>query len=86
MPIPFFCIATNVETGKQVILDKGNLAQAVMASGALPSLYQPVVINDQVLIDGGVVNNYPIDELKAKGVDVIIGVDVQDTFGNKGRT
>ncbi|GGK23734.1 patatin [Yeosuana aromativorans] len=83
LPIPFFCIATDVETGQQVILDKGNLAQSVMASGALPSLYQPVVINDQVLVDGGVVNNYPIDELKAKGVDVIIGVDVQDTLATR---
>lgn len=83
LPIPFFCIATDVETGKQVILDKGNLAQSVMASGALPSLYQPVVINDQVLVDGGVVNNYPIDELKEKGVDVVIGVDVQDTLATR---
>ncbi|WP_345275592.1 patatin-like phospholipase family protein [Litoribaculum gwangyangense] len=77
LPIPFFCIATNVETGKQVILDKGNLTQSVMASGALPSLFQPVVINDEVLIDGGVVNNYPVDELRSKGMDIIIGVDVQ---------
>tara|TARA_R110000868_G_scaffold80158_11_gene228018 strand:+ start:3115 stop:5355 length:2241 start_codon:yes stop_codon:yes gene_type:complete len=77
LPIPFFCIATNVESGQQVILDKGNLAQAVIASGALPTLFQPVIIDDQILIDGGVVNNYPVDELKAKGVDVIIGVDVQ---------
>ncbi len=78
LPIPFFCIATNVENGKQVILVKGNLTQSIMASGALPSLFQPVMINNQMLIDGGVVNNYPIDELRAKGMDVIIGVDVQD--------
>ena len=78
LPIPFFCIATNIETGEPVFLDRGNLAQAIMASGALPSLFQPVVIDDQVLTDGGVVNNYPVDELRAKGVDVIIGVDVQD--------
>ncbi|WP_111307767.1 patatin-like phospholipase family protein [Confluentibacter sediminis] len=78
LPIPFFCIATNIETGKAVVLDKGNLSQAVMASGAFPSLFQPVIINDQVLIDGGVVNNYPIDELREKGMDIIIGVDVQD--------
>ncbi|WP_298238715.1 patatin-like phospholipase family protein [uncultured Algibacter sp.] len=83
LPIPFFCIATNAETGKQVILDKGNLTQAIMASGALPSLFQPVEINDTVLIDGGVVNNYPIDELRAKGVDIIIGVDVQDDLLNR---
>ena len=83
LPIPFFCIATDVETGQQVVLDKGNLAQAVKASGAFPSLFQPVLINDRLLIDGGVVNNYPIDELKAKGMDVIIGVDVQDGLANR---
>ncbi len=77
LPIPFFCVATDVETGQDVILDSGNLAQAVLASGAFPSLFQPVIIDDRVLIDGGVINNYPIDELKAKGMDVIIGVDVQ---------
>ncbi len=83
LPIPFFCVATNVETGKEVILDHGYLPEAVSASGALPSLFRPVVINDTVLIDGGVVNNYPIDEVRAKGMDIIIGVDVQDSL--KGR-
>src|SRR5690606_34164934 len=83
LPIPFFCVATDVETGKAVILDHGNLAQAVTASGAFPSLFQPVVIDDRILIDGGVVNNYPIDELKAKGMDIIIGVDVQDGLATR---
>lgn len=78
LPIPFFCIATNVETGKMVVLDKGYLPRAITASGALPSLFSPVVIDDVLLVDGGVVNNYPIDEVRAKGMDVIIGVDVQD--------
>ncbi|OMP32541.1 patatin-like phospholipase family protein [Mangrovimonas sp. DI 80] len=83
LPIPFFCTATNVETGKAVYLERGNLAQSVTASGAFPSLFQPVIINDQLLIDGGVTNNYPIDELKAKGMDVIIGVDVQDDLATR---
>lgn len=78
LPIPFFCVATDVETGTAVILDKGNLTQSIMASGALPTLFQPVEINNRVLIDGGVANNYPVDELRAKGAEVIIGVDVQD--------
>ncbi|CAH8281254.1 NTE family protein [Mariniflexile fucanivorans] len=83
LPIPFFCIATNIETGKAVILDSGNLAQSIMASGALPSLFQPVNINGQILIDGGVANNYPVDELRAKGMDIIIGVDVQDGLATR---
>jgi len=83
LPIPFFCIATNVENGEAVVLDSGNLAQAVTASGAFPSLFQPVIINNQLLIDGGVVNNYPINELKAKGMDIIIGVDVQDELRDR---
>ncbi|TYA60114.1 patatin-like phospholipase family protein [Formosa maritima] len=77
LPIPFFCLATNVETGQAVILDSGSLPLAITASGAFPSLFQPVMIDNQLLIDGGVVNNYPIDELKAKGMNLIIGVDVQ---------
>ena len=80
LPIPFFCIATNIETGKPVELNSGYLPQAISASGALPSLFNPVVIDDQILIDGGVVNNYPVNTLRAKGVDLIIGVDVQDSL------
>ncbi len=83
LPTPFLCVATNIETGKQVVLENGNLAQSVIASGALPSLFQPVIINEQMLVDGGVVNNYPIDELRAKGVDIIIGVDVQDGLATR---
>ncbi|MCB4807521.1 patatin-like phospholipase family protein [Tamlana sp. 62-3] len=78
LPIPFFCVATNVETGDEVYLEKGNLPLSVLASAALPSVFKPVFINDEMLIDGGVTNNYPVDELRAKGMDIIIGVDVQD--------
>lgn len=77
LPIPFLCVATDVETGEEVILKEGYLPQVVMASGALPSLFEPVRIGNRLLIDGGVVNNYPIREVKAMGADVIIGVDVQ---------
>lgn len=83
LPIPFFCMATNVETGQAVVLDKGSLPLAITASGAFPSLFQPVMINNELLIDGGVVNNYPIDELKAKGMNLIIGVDVQDGLATR---
>ncbi|MBC3845471.1 patatin-like phospholipase family protein [Winogradskyella echinorum] len=83
LPIPFFCIATDIETGESIIMDKGKLAEAVTASGALPSLFQPVIIDDKILIDGGVTNNFPVEELRAKGMDIIIGIDVQDDLKDK---
>ncbi|TVZ15876.1 patatin-like phospholipase family protein [Maribacter sp. MAR_2009_72] len=83
LPTPFVCVATDIETGKQVILNKGYLPEAVLASGTLPSLFEPTIIDDKVLIDGGVVNNYPIDEVLAMGADIIIGVDVQHDLSDR---
>ncbi|MBU2995692.1 patatin-like phospholipase family protein [Cellulophaga baltica] len=83
LPIPFFCVATNVETGDPVVLDKGYLPEAIMASGTFPSLFEPTEIDGNVLIDGGVVNNYPVDGVKKMGADVIIGVDVQHGLSNR---
>lgn len=60
LPTPFICIATNIETGKQVLLNKGNLPHAMLASAAFPYLFSPVEINGELLVDGGIVNNYPI--------------------------
>lgn len=78
LPIPFVCIATDIETGREVVLRKGILPDAILASAAFPSLYSPVEIDGMLLIDGGVTNNYPIEEVRAMGADIIIGVDVQD--------
>ena len=78
LPIPFVCIATDVETGQEVVLHGGVLPDAILASGAFPSLYSPVEIDGRLLIDGGVTNNYPIEEVKKMGADFIIGIDVQD--------
>lgn len=83
LPIPFFCMATDIESGKQVQLDKGYLPDAILASGAIPTLFEPVNIDGKLLVDGGVSNNYPIDELLEKKVDVVIGVDVQDNLMRK---
>ena len=78
LPIPFYCVATDMKTGQEVVLDRGNLAQAIAASSALPTLYQPVTLDNKLLMDGGIVNNYPIIGLESKELDIIIGVDVQD--------
>jgi len=78
LKIPFLCIGTNIETGEQIILNKGNLAHAMIASSAFPSLFSPVEIDGKLIVDGGVANNYPIEEIRNLGADIIIGVDVQD--------
>ncbi|PTX60204.1 NTE family protein [Kordia periserrulae] len=83
LPIPFLCIATDIEKGEQIVLEKGYLPDAITASGAFPSLFEPIPMGERLLIDGGVTNNYPIDEIKAKGVDIIIGVDVQDGLADR---
>ncbi|WP_241507205.1 patatin-like phospholipase family protein [Aquimarina sediminis] len=83
LPIPFFCMSTNIETGEQVLLDKGYLPEAVAASGALPSVFSPVELNGILMTDGGVANNYPVKEIREKGAEIVIGVDVQDSLMSK---
>lgn len=76
LDIPFFCIATNLETGEEVVLDKGFLPEAIRASGSFPGLLTPVRVDGKVLVDGGIVDNFPVEKMKEKGVDYIIGVNV----------
>uniref|UniRef100_UPI0035AED75B patatin-like phospholipase family protein n=1 Tax=Flavobacterium sp. TaxID=239 RepID=UPI0035AED75B len=83
LPTPFVCVATNIETGEEVILHEGYLPQALMASSAFPSLFSPVELNGKILIDGGVTNNYPVEEVRKMGADIIIGVDVQDNLKDR---
>jgi len=80
LPIPFFCMSTNIETGKQVLLDKGYLPEAVAASGALPSIFSPIELDGILMTDGGVSNNFPVKEIKNKGAEIVIGIDVQDSL------
>lgn len=83
LPIPFFAIAANIETGKAIVLDHGSLPLAISASAAIPSLFTPVEYKGQLLVDGGVLNNYPIKELQKKDLDIIIGVSVQDSLSGR---
>ena len=76
MPIPFACVATNIVTGDEVVLRHGSVPTAMRASMAIPGVFSPVTIGDMVLVDGGLVNNFPADVLKKMGADIIIGVEV----------
>ncbi len=76
LAIPFRAVATNLETGKAVVLGEGDLASAMVASMAVPALFPPVELGDQLLVDGGVANNLPIDVARSMGVDIVIVVDI----------
>ncbi|MDR3273688.1 MAG: patatin-like phospholipase family protein [Flavobacteriaceae bacterium] len=76
LPIPFFCIATNLENGEEEQLENGFLPLSILASGAFPTLVEPVKIGGKTLVDGGIVNNLPAKALKNKGMDIVIGVDL----------
>ncbi|MCZ4695965.1 hypothetical protein DWB61_14370 [Ancylomarina euxinus] len=76
-PIPFVCIATDLETGEAVVLDKGNIAEALRASMAIPTVFTPIEINGRLLADGGMINNFPVEEVIKMGADIVIGIDLQ---------
>ncbi len=72
--IPLRIIATDIASGEKVILEKGNLADAVRASACLPGIFKPVEIDGRLLVDGGIVENVPVTPLVDMGADHIIGV------------
>jgi NTE family protein len=76
LPIPFRCVGVDLITGNQVVIDRGPLPVAMRATMAIPTAFTPVVYGDSLLSDGGLLNNYPVDVLKAMGADIVIGVDV----------
>lgn len=77
LPIPFLCVGTDLLNGEAVVLDHGNLARAVRASMSIPGYFPPIEYDGRYLVDGGVVNNYPAEQVKAMGADIIIGGDTQ---------
>lgn len=83
LPIPFMCVATNLESGKMEIFEKGDLVTSIMASSAFPGLMDPVKIGDSIYIDGAITVNFPSKPLKDKGLDVVIGVDLSQTLANR---
>jgi NTE family protein len=80
LPIPYACVAANLETGQEIVLTQGSLPTAMYASMAVPGIFQYPEREDLVLIDGGVVNNFPVDVAKRMGADIIIGIDISDEF------
>ncbi|GAA0848134.1 patatin-like phospholipase PlpD [Marinobacter szutsaonensis] len=78
LAIPFRAVATDLATGEQVVIGRGNLAEAVRASMSIPGVYAPVELDGRLLVDGGVANNLPVSVAREMGADVIIAVDITD--------
>ncbi len=74
--IPLAICATDIETGEQLIFRKGNLADAVCASMAVPGLFVPVEVDGRILVDGGLVENVPISPLAKMGAGITVAIDL----------
>jgi NTE family protein len=76
LSIPFRCIGTDLETGNAVSLDHGNIITCIRASMAIPGVFTPVKYEGKTLVDGGIVNNFPVLDAKEMGADIVIGVNL----------
>ncbi|MGH8298243.1 MAG: patatin-like phospholipase family protein [Steroidobacteraceae bacterium] len=76
LPTPFRAVATDLETGQEVVMGSGDLTSAMRASLSAPGVFAPVERGGRLLVDGGVSDNVPVDVARAMGVDVVIVVDV----------
>ncbi len=76
LPTPFRAVATDMETGKAVVMDHGDLAAALRASMSVPGVFSPLAVDGRILGDGGLVNNLPVDVARRMGADVVIAVNI----------
>lgn len=83
LAIPYRCIAVDLISGKEVVLKQGSLAKAMRATMAIPTVFSPVEWGDSLLVDGGILNNFPADVVHKMGAEVIIGVNAGTPLRNK---
>ena len=74
--IPFRCVAADIRTAEEVIISEGIVCQALRASMAIPGIFKPVSQDDRLLVDGGMLNNLPVDICRQMGADIVIAVDL----------
>jgi NTE family protein len=74
--IPFRCVATDIQDGSAVVFESGNLAKAIRASMSIPGVFAPVIHEGRFLVDGGVVDNVPVEVARRLGADLVIVVDI----------
>lgn len=85
LPLPYCAVATDLATGNEVVLCKGDLVEAIRASISIPGIFTPVKFNGQFLVDGGLVNPVPVSAARNLGADYVIAVDLSHDLVDKGR-
>jgi len=83
LPIPLKCVATDLVSGKLILYDQGSLADAIRASSSMPSVFLPFDVDDMLLIDGGLSQNFPADIAKELGCDIVIGLKTNTELSAK---
>lgn len=83
LPRPFGCIATDLVTDSEVVLDHGSLARSIRASMAVPGVFAPVRMDPYILVDGGTKNNFPADLARKMGADIVIGIKIDLGLNDK---
>lgn len=81
--IPFRCVAVNIENGNVKVFNKGSLSRSIRASMAIPMVFNPEEIDGQLYVDGGLIRNYPVQEVIDMGADFVIGVFVGSELESK---
>ncbi|MBF8730825.1 MULTISPECIES: patatin-like phospholipase family protein [Pseudomonas] len=76
LPIPFRAVATDIASGEKVVFSRGHLPQVIRASMSIPAVFAPVELDGRLLVDGGMVDNIPVDVARDMGVDLAIVVDI----------
>jgi NTE family protein len=84
--IPFYAVATNIQTGQEMVFGRGNTGRAVRASCSIPGIFKPVMIGDKAYVDGGVVSPVAIDVARRYGADVVIAVDISSSLSSAAPT
>lgn len=82
LKLPFAAVATDLNRGERIVLDHGPVSQAVHASSAIPGVFEPVIYQGKLLVDGGVMDNIPISVAREKGADIVIAVDISENVAN----
>ena len=77
LPIPFCCVTADIRAAQEVVISKGSISKAMRASMSIPGIFKPVKLDDRLLVDGGMLNNLPVDVCRNMGADIVIAIDLQ---------